>query len=340
MTIIREIIILLLGFVLLIKGADLFVDGSSNVAKKLKVPSVVIGLTIVAVGTSLPELAVSSMASAKGSNEMAVSNVVGSNIFNLLVVLGVTALFVKIRVKKSILKREFPFLIGISIASIFLMGDLLWFGGIIGKVNIFKFANGEKLAGEVARLDGVLLLFLFIGFIIWTVKYALDQREQIKESVSDEKLMSYKGCAAYIICGAAAIVMGGDCVVDSAKSLALWAGMSETLVGLTIVALGTSLPELVTSAVAAKKGEADLAVGNVVGSNIANLLLVLGTSAVISPVAVTMNNVIDISVSLIATIIVFILIKGKKAIEKREGLLMVFLYLLYMAYIIFRQYMV
>lgn len=336
---ILNILFLLVGFFLLIKGADYFVDGSSTIAKKLKVPSIVIGLTIVAIGTSLPELAVSSMASAKNSNAMALSNVTGSNIFNLLMVLGITALFVNTQVKKSVLKREFPFLLVISALLVFVSADALWFSGIIGKVNIFKFANGSTTIGTIERLDGILLLAVFVGFIIWTVSYALTERSKQREEIEDEKLMSNLKCTFCIIGGAIAIMLGGDLVVESAKSIALAVGMSETLVGLTIVALGTSLPELVTSIIAARKGEADLAVGNVVGSNIANALLVLGVSAAISPVTVTTMNAIDAMVAFIASLAVFIMAKSQCIIKKKEGIILVFLYALYMVYIVCRQFL-
>ena len=335
MTVALEIILLLVGFVLLIKGADFFVDGSSAVAKKLKVPSIVIGLTIVAIGTSLPELAVSSLASFQNSNAIALSNVVGSNIFNILMVLGVTALFITIPVKGSMLKREFPFLLGITAILIFLAGDQLWFGK---KYNIFRFNVSDREAGTVNQIDGILLLVLFIGFIIWTVKYALKERQNIKEE-DTKTLMSTKKCIFLIIVGAAGVMAGGDLVVECAKRLALAAGMSETLVGLTIVALGTSLPELVTSVVAGKKGEADIAVGNVVGSNISNILLVMGLSATISPVTVVTMSLADAIVSLGATVIIFVMAGTKKSIRRVEGIILVLIYLGYLAYILARQYM-
>ena len=335
MKVILDILLLLVGFLFLIKGADFFVDGSVAVARRLKVPSIVVGLTIVAVGTSLPELAVSAFASAKGSNAIAVSNVDGSNTFNLLMVLGVTAL-ASIKVKQSILKREFPFLAIISLILIFLLGDALWFGDIIGNVNLLKFSNGNATVGSVGRIDGILLLLLFVGFIAWTISYALRERTQGDDG---DILMSKSKCVWFILGGIVAIVVGGEVVVDCAKSLALAVGMSETLVGLTVVAMGTSLPELVTSAVAAKKGEADLAVGNVVGSNISNILLVLGVSATISPVTVTLNNAIDAVVALLVAVIVYVVAITSKKIERKEGILLIFIYCLYMAYIICRQYM-
>ena len=335
MKILLDVIILLAGFVLLIKGADYFIDGSVSIAKKIKIPSIVVGLTIVAIGTSLPELAVSSMASLKQSNTIAISNVVGSNIFNLLMVLGITSLFINIHVKKSVLKREFPLLSVISAVLIFLAADTLWFGGIIGKVNIFKLENGNTTIGEISRMDGILLLVLFVGFIIWTVMYALKKRTGEQED--DGAILSNLKCALYIVGGVIAIMLGGELVVDSAKSLALAAGMSETLVGLTVVAMGTSLPELVTSVVAGRKGEADLAIGNVVGSNISNILLVLGLSAAISPVTVTIMNVIDAIIVLAATIIVFLFSATHRTIKRKEGILLVFMYAIYMIYIIYRQ---
>ncbi len=343
MKIILDIIILLVGFVLLVKGADFFVDGSSDVAKKLKVPSIVVGLTIVAIGTSLPELAVSTFASAQNANEIAFSNVVGSNFFNLLMVLGISALFTSIPVKKSIFKREFPFLLIITALIVFLAGDALWFGNIFGKVNIFSFDVANELIGEVGRLDGVLLVVGFIGFICWTVSYALKERSSMEEPT--EELMSAIKCIIYIVGGAAAIMVGGELVVNSAKSIALSAGMSEVLVGLTIVALGTSLPELVTSAVAAKKGEVDIAVGNVIGSNIANILLVLGVSSAISPVSVKTMSLVDAMFTMLATVLVFaVAIIGKdkdenRTINKPEGIILIITYCMYLAYVICRQYL-
>lgn len=340
MKITLEILFLLIGFLFLIKGADYFVDGSCAVAAKLKIPTVVVGLTIVAVGTSLPELAVSTFASAKGANELALSNVIGSNIFNLLMVLGISALFINVNVKKSMLKREFPFLAIITTVVIFLAADALWFGGLIGKINIFDFAYGNETVGEIGRIDGILFLVLFVGFICWTVNYALKERKKAMENEGEDaagtQLTNVK-CALYIIGGAVIIIIGGQLVVDCSKSLALAAGMSETLVGLTVVALGTSLPELVTSAVAAKKGEADIAVGNVVGSNIANILLVLGMSAAISSVSILAMSFADTIVSLVVTIIVYIAAGTRKTIKRTEGVFFLLIYAAYLAYIICRQ---
>ena len=338
MEILLEIIFLLVGFVLLIKGADYFVEGSSAVAKKLKVPSIVIGLTIVAIGTSMPELAVSTFASAQNSNDIALSNVIGSNIFNLLVVLGFSALFHQIRVKSSIVKREFPFLLVVTIITILLAGDRVWSGKITNLSQIFTFQHGSNPIGVVGRLDGILFVLLFVGFLWWTVRYALKERQKNQEE-NEEQLLSAQKCVLFILGGIIAIVAGGEVVVYCAKKLALAAGMSEVLVGLTVVALGTSLPELVTSAVAAKKGEADIAVGNVVGSNIANILLVLGMSATISPVGVVSMSLVDTIVSLVATLLVWGVAGNDKKIKRPEGILLLLVYFAYMAYIICRQYL-
>lgn len=335
MDVLLEIILLLVGFVLLIKGADYFVDGSSAVAKKLKIPAVVVGLTIVAIGTSLPELAVSSLASTQGSNELALSNVIGSNIFNLLMVLGVTALFINIPVKKSMLKREFPFLLIVSAIALGISADRLLTKKLPKAFNVFSFNNSETAIGTIRNCEGLILVALFVFFIVWTVKFALKNRENEEDEIVD---MSNLKCALCIILGAIAIVAGGELVVECAKRLAIAAGMSETLVGLTIVALGTSLPELVTSAVAAKKGEADIAIGNVVGSNISNLLLVLGTSASISSVSIMTMSIVDSIVALFATVVVYVVATTRKTIKKSEGVVLIMIYVAYMAYILFRQY--
>lgn len=337
MDILFNVVLLIVGFFLLMKGADFFVEGSSAVAKRLKVPSIVVGLTLVAVGTSLPELSVSMVASINNANEMSLGNVTGSNIFNLLMVLGISALFQKVNVKESIFKREWPFLIVITALAVFLVGDALWFGKVLGKVNIFSFDNGNLEVGSLGIVDGILLLMLFVGFIIWTVKYALKVRTNEEEPTTD--VLSVGKSMVYILCGIIAIVLGGDWVVDAAEIIALKVGMSETLVGLTVVAMGTSLPELVTSAVAARKGEADIAVGNVIGSNIANLLLVLGSSSAISTVTASAMASIDLAISLVFTVVVLIMAKINKGISKKSGIVFILFYVMYMAYIIARQYL-
>ncbi len=316
----KSVIILLLGFVLLIKGADFFVDGSSAVAKILKVPTLIIGLTIVAMGTSLPELSVSITASMAGSNALAVSNVIGSNIFNLIVVLGASALMAPLYVSKDVLKKDFPFSVGCAVLLL-----------ILGYIEM-----------ELKRYDGIIFLVLFIGFIAYQIHSAQKARKAALESGSTEndgeeiKDIPLWLAFIFIVGGAVAVKFGGDFVVNSAKEIASFFGLSENLIGLTIVALGTSLPELVTSVVAARKNQLDMAVGNVVGSNIFNILMILGVAAAVSPISFIMENVIDIVVLLGFSLLVWVMCFIRKKLDKLEGLIMLLGYAGYMVYIIMR----
>lgn len=323
---ISDILLLLAGFILLIKGADLFVDGSASVARMFRVPGVIIGLTIVAMGTSAPELAVSISAGLSGSNEIAVSNVVGSNIFNLLVVLGVCALLKPLPTDPDIKKRDFPF----SIFSTFVVALLAGNGILRGAVKNFRDASAS--AGVLYRWNGLVLAALFVLYMLYTIYIARKNRTEEKE----EEAMPLWKSILYIIAGIAGIVIGGQFVVNSAKSLALAWGMSETLVGLTIVAVGTSLPELVTSIVASCKGENGMAIGNVVGSNIFNLLLILGVSSSIHPIAITTASFVDICMALAVTLLGYCFICTGKKVNRPEGAVMVILYALYMTYAIIR----
>lgn len=313
-----EYLLLVIGFVLLIKGADFFVDGASSVAKMLCVPSLIIGMTIVAMGTSLPECAVSVTASIAGKNGLAISNAVGSNIFNLMVVCGFCALFCPLAVQKSTLKGEFPF----SVIVALLLGLLGYFGMSVG------------------HFEGALLLIVFAGFIVWMIMSAQKARgiekDAKEENEEENKVLPIWKCIIFIIGGAAAIALGGDMVVDSASAIAKTFGMSDTLVGLTIVAFGTSLPELVTSVVAARKNEVDMALGNVIGSNIFNILFVLGVAAAISPLAFTMENIIDIVILIAMSLLVLIFAWTKEKIVRMEGIVMLLLYAGYVGYIIIR----
>lgn len=304
-------VLLIVGFVLLIKGADFFVEGSAAVAKKLKVPTMIIGLTIVAMGTSAPECAVSIAASVKGSNAMAISNVVGSNIFNLMVVCGVCALFTPLAVQARTLKQEFPFSI--------LAAVVMLITGFIGMT--------------LGRVDGVILVVFFIFFLIWMVKAALSARENAQDEEEDVKDMGTVQCILFILGGLAAVVFGGDLVVDASTEIARAFGLSENLIGLTIVAFGTSLPELVTSIIAAKKGQVDMALGNVIGSNIFNIFLVAGVAAVVSPMAFLMENVIDLIILTAMSILVWSFAATKKRIGKAEGAFMLIIYIAYLVYI-------
>lgn len=321
-------LLLIIGFFLLIKGADFFVDGSSSVAKILKVPSIVIGLTIVAFGTSMPEASVSVTAALQGKNELAVSNVIGSNIFNLLVVLGASALVRPIQVRWSILKREFPFSILITVILLLMMTGFR-FGGIL---------SGNK-EYTLSRMSGIILLVLFVGFVVSAVIDALRSRKMIQavgEPEEEYEVLTPVRSAVYIVIGIAGIIIGGNFVVDSASAIAASFGLSQTFIGLSIVALGTSLPELVTSMVAAKKGENDLALGNVVGSNIFNILLILGMSASITPITISALAVRDTIILIVASFLVYICAVSRKGLSKLEGLMFLLFYAGFFAYILVR----
>lgn len=307
-----DYILLVIGFLLLIKGADFFVDGSASVAKKLRVPSMIIGMTIVAMGTSAPECAVSIAASVKGSNTMAISNVIGSNIFNLMIVCGACALFAPLAVKVSTLKQEFPLSI---LAAILLLGM-----GYMGM--------------SINRVEGIILIVIFVLFLVWMV-WAAKKARNNTEVEEIETLSGWK-CLVYIVGGLIAIIIGGDVVVDSASAIAAAFGLSQTLIGLTIVACGTSLPELVTSLVAAKKGETDMALGNVIGSNIFNILLVLGVAATVSPMVVLKDNLIDDIILIAVSILVWIFAWRKKELNRIHGVIMIIIYAAYVVYICMR----
>ncbi|MEE1516221.1 MAG: calcium/sodium antiporter [Lachnospiraceae bacterium] len=314
MEMLKAIGILLVGFVLLIKGADFFVEGSSTVAKKLRIPSIIVGLTIVAMGTSLPELAVSTTASLAGNNAIAISNVVGSNLFNLIVVCGSCALFSPLAISKDILKKDFPIAIG--------CGVLLLVMGIIGM--------------EVCRIDGIILSVLFITYISILVRAALKARANTKDEENVGKTIPVWLCIIYIVGGIAAIKFGGDFVVDGAVTIAGKLGLSENLIGLTIVAVGTSLPELVTSIVASRKNEVEMAVGNVLGSNIFNILLILGVAGTISPMTFIMENIIDIVILTAASLLIYLFSWTKERIDRKEGIVMLLMYASYLVYICIR----
>lgn len=305
-------VLLIVGFILLIKGADFFVDGSASIAKKMRIPTMIIGMTIVAMGTSAPECAVSIAASLKGSNTMAISNVIGSNIFNLMVVCGVCAVFAPLAVKASTLKKEFPLSV---LAALLLLGV-----GYLGM--------------NINRIEGILLLAVFAGFLAWMVQSAKKARELSEEE--EIETMSGWRCLVYILGGIAAIVLGGDLVVDAASEIAADFGLSQTLIGLTVVAFGTSLPELVTSVVAAKKGETDMALGNVIGSNIFNILLVLGIAGAVSPMAVLMDNMIDAIILIAMSVLVWVFAWRRKEISRVHGVIMLAVYAGYMVYICIR----
>lgn len=330
MELVLPIIFLLIGFVLLIKGADFFVEGSSSVAVRLKIPALIIGLTIVAMGTSLPELSVSVVASLNGSNSLSVSNAIGSNIFNLLVVLGVSSLLNRLTVSKDVLKRDFPLSI-ICLVLVLLAG--IFSGGIL-------------------RGWGITFLIIFVFYMILIVRSATKSRQvqleladatdqyamqndHIEESAKKVALPIWRSIL-YIIGGVIAIKFGGDWVVDNAVVIAEYFHLSEALIGLTIVSIGTSLPELVTSITAARKGELEMAVGNAIGSNIFNILLILGISSIVSPISMIRENLIDTLFLLVVSLLTMFFCRTRFTLAKKEGAILIALYILYMIYILLR----
>mgnify|MGYP000898690340 FL=1 len=313
---ILAIIGVIIGFVLLVKGADFFVEGSGSVAKKFNIPVFIIGMTIVAMGTSAPECAVSISASLRGINGMAISNVIGSNIFNLLVVCGVCALFQPLVIKKETLKKEFPFSVLVAV--------------IIGVMG---------LAGMmVGHMDGIILVVIFALFLYWMVRSA-KKSMQAGEDVEAEEIKDLPiwKCLVFIGGGLVAIVIGGQMVVNCSETIARGFGLSETLIGLTICSIGTSLPELVTSVVAARKNQAGMALGNVIGSNIFNILLVGGLASAISPIAVNMNNLIEIVILVAVSLYIMILVWRKQLLTRAGGVSMLAIYAAYMVYICVRE---
>ncbi len=318
-----EYLLLIVGFVLLIKGADAFVSGASSIAKKFNISDLVIGLTVVAFGTSAPELAVSTTAALSGQNAIAISNVVGSNIFNILVVLGVCAIIVPINVHSAVLKREFPFAIVSSGILVFMLVD-----------TFYKKTDVNILS----RFDGIVLLLLFIAFMVNILKGAkgtLSEEVEINEEEAVKEL-STLASLLMVVFGLAAVVLGGDLVVKESSAIATSFGVSQTLIGLTIVAMGTSLPELVTSVIACRKGNSDMALGNVIGSNIFNVIFILGVSSVISPIEVERVALYDAALALILTLIAFFMSKTKNTISRVEGICMLLIFVGYNIYIFIR----
>lgn len=313
MEIIIQVLLLVVGFIMLIKGADWFVEGASKIADKLGIPQLIIGLTIVAMGTSAPEAAISISASLKGSADIAVGNVVGSNIMNVLVILGITSLIIPLAVQKSTIKYEIPFVLIISVI----------------------FAAIGLTDNVVGRGDGLILWGLFIIYLSYLFRMAKKGQASIEEGEEAKENESILKMIALILVGCVLIVVGSNISVDAATRLAEIFGMSERLIGLTIVALGTSLPELVTSVTAGLKGKADIAVGNIVGSNIFNILFVIGTSALITPVAYQANFLVDsiVCIATVALLLVCVLNKDNK-LKRWGGIVMLLCYGAYFVYLI------
>ncbi|MBQ5317610.1 MAG: calcium/sodium antiporter [Oscillospiraceae bacterium] len=314
-------ILLIIGFVLLVKGADFFVEGSSTIAKFLKIPSIIIGLTIVAMGTSAPEAAVSIIAGINGSNDIAVSNVMGSNLFNLLVVVGISAIIKPITIQNQIIKKEYPFMLMATIVLIVMSFDVV---------------IGNSADNMITRSEAIVLLIFMCVFMYSIISSALQSRKEAVDEETEKPKHSIPLSIVFTIGGLAGIIIGGQFVVDSAEKIALGFGMSPTLVGLTIVAVGTSLPELVTSIVAARKGESDIAVGNVVGSNIFNILFVLASSAVITPMSINALCLTDMLILIAASLFAYVFCITKNKVNRTEGIILTVTYVIYLAYAIIR----
>lgn len=304
-----EYLLLLVGFALLVKGADFFVEGSASLAKIMRIPSVIIGLTIVAMGTSAPETSVSINAALAGNNDIAISNVVGSNIFNGLVVVGICAFLAGFRTDKDILKRDMPINIAISAVLCIMLVD-----------------------GSMDRVEGILLLCGMVAYLAYMISSALKNRNPDGETKTISLLRSF----LYIAGGLAAVIFGGDLVVDKACVIATNFGVSQNFIGLTIIAIGTSLPELVTSIVATGKGDSGLALGNAVGSNLFNIMFILGMSSVISPLTVLSESVIDAVILLLSSIILFVFARTKHSMNRGEGAACMLMYAAYTIYLFIR----
>lgn len=310
--ILTQCLLLVVGFIMLIKGADWFVEGASKIADRFGIPQLVIGLTIVAMGTSAPEAAVSITSALKGSADITIGNVLGSNILNVLIILGLTSVVRTIAVQKSTVKYEIPFVIVIS-AILAVLG--LW-------------------DGTVSRLEGGILWALFLVYMVYLFKMAKSGQGGSEEVPEDGKKDPIWKLIILVVIGVVLIVWGSDVTVDAATTLATLFGMSERLIGLTIVALGTSLPELVTSVTAAIKGKADIAVGNIVGSNIFNILFVVGTTALITPVAYQANFMVDSIVTVASVVLLLVCVARKKQLNRPSGIIMLVCYVAYFIYLI------
>lgn len=306
-----QYILLVVGFILLIKGADFFVEGAASIAGILKISGLIIGLTIVAFGTSTPEASVSIAAAINGNNGIALGNVIGSNLFNLLVILGACTLFNTLDIDKNLLKKDYTYSMLITL--------------ILG---ILSFTSND-----ISRTDAIILLLLFAFFLFYTISSALKNRDLEEDRY---KILPIYLSIIYVVAGLIAIIFGGNIVVKSATTIAGQFGLSDNFIGLTIVAIGTSLPELVTSLVATKKGENGIAIGNIVGSNIFNIIFILGMSATINPIATNLFSLYDIIFLLFVSLIVWIFAGNDGKLKKREGIFMIILYIIYTIYISLR----
>lgn len=304
-----QILFLVVGFVFLMKGADWFVDGASALADRLGIPQIVIGLTIVAFGTSAPEAAISITSGIQGSADLAISNVVGSNILNILLILGIASVITPLAIQKNTLRYEIPF---VAVITVLLLGL-----GLMGH--------------DLSRVDGIIFLVLLAAFMVYLVIISKHQKPAEGEETPIKKMPIWK-MILFIIIGGVGIVFGSQITVDSATEIATHFGMSERLIGLTIVAFGTSLPELITSVTAAIKKNADIAIGNIVGSNIFNILFVLGVTAVIAPIRYMDAFIVDNIMALVTTILLFVCVVKNKKLGRVGGIIMLASYVFYFVF--------
>ena len=305
---------ILIGFILLIKCADIFVSGCSNLAKVFRIPTIIIGLTIVAFGTSAPEASVSLIASLKGSNTISVGNIVGSNICNLLLVLGISSLFGYIKIEEKVLKRDYSYSL-LAYIILFLM-------------TVTPFIFGYNIS-RISKFEGIVLLVFIIVYLIMLYNASKSKKESVREKFKFKYIIN-------IIIGLIGIILGGDLVVDNATIIAKILGVSNNVIALTIVAIGTSLPELVTSAVATYKKETDIAIGNIIGSNIFNIFFILGLSGAIGNITLEFESLMDIVIMNLTGILVLILLYKNKQIDYKKGIFMLSLYIIYIIYILIR----
>lgn len=314
-----QILLILVGFVMLIKGADLLVDGSSAIAKKMRISEIVIGLTIVSIGTSMPELFVSTTSAIQGASDISIGNIIGSNICNLLLILGLSAVIHPVKFQKQTKWIENPMSIVLTLI-------------------FFAICNMNQ---DVSRTEGVILIILFVAFLIYTIAMGKKSQDDVilELSLEEAKKVSVLKNVMLIILGIVALKIGGDLVVDNAKLVATALNVSEKIIGLTIVAIGTSLPELVTSVTAAIKGESDIAIGNIIGSNIFNMLLIIGTSAIIHPITYNITYNSQMMILFVAMILmsIFPFIKPKDELSRKNGLILVLLYIFYMIKLFFEK---
>ena len=303
-----DIVLLVVGFVMLVKGADYFVDGASSLASRMCIPPIIIGLTVVAMGTSAPEAAVSISSALRGSNGIAIGNILGSNIANIFLILGLTAMITPLTVQKNTIRYEIPFVCLITIL-------LYWLGAQYG---------------IISRAGAGILLGLFVLFLIYL--YFMSRKTEC--SICDIKTLSKTQIVLYIVLGLVALVWGGNLAVESAVSIARYIGVSERVIGLTIIAIGTSLPELVTSVIAARKGESDIAIGNIVGSNIFNILFVLGIAGLVLPIPFNSAFLFDGAIAILAAIMLWLCVLPSKRLSCISGSVFLITYIVYIVYLI------